>query len=325
MKHYLIIVCCLLASHMAFAADSMQQLIVQKQYAQAVQVGEQILRQTPNHASTRFLTAYAYQMNGKTDKAIQLYEALIKDEPELPEPRNNLAMIYLEKGNYDHASQLLVSAINTNISYAIAYANLSQVYKGIASEAYRRAISQSDEPAKYTHDIELTAITWLDNLDTETATQIASLPTTKAISADPVVKKPAAKKATVEVSKPAPTLVNVANRNTLLIENVRNWAKAWSDKEFATYTASYASDYRDKFATHAQWVKHRRGRILRPGEIKVEVADFTVKQRDAETATVDFTQAFSSPGYSDRVVKRLEFKRIGAQWEIASERVLSVL
>ena len=345
MKHYLIIVCCLLASHTAFAADSMQQLIVQKQYAKAVRTGEQILRQTPNHASTRFLTAYAYQMNGKTDNAIQLYEALIKDEPELPEPRNNLAMIYLEKGDYDHASQLLVSAINTNISYAIAYANLSQVYKGIASEAYRRAISQSDEPAKYTHDIELTAITWLDNLDTETATQIASLPTTKAIPADPLVKELAVKelavkelavkelavkelavkKATVEISKPAPTLVNVANRNTLLIENVRNWAKAWSNKEFAIYTASYASDYRDKFATHAQWVKHRRGRILRPGEIKVEVADFTVKQRDAETATVDFTQAFSSPGYSDRVVKRLEFRRIGAQWEIASERVLSVL
>ena len=330
MKHYLIIVCCLLASHTAFAAESMQQLVVQKHYAKAVQTGEQILRQTPNHASTRFLTAYAYQMNGKTDKAIQLYEALIKDEPELPEPRNNLAMIYLAKGDYDHASQLLVSAINTNISYAIAYANLSQVYKGIASEAYRRAISQSDEPAKYTHDIELTAITWLDSLDTETATQIASLPPSKAISADPVVKKPAvekplAKKAPVEISKPAPTLVNVANRNTLLIENVRNWAKAWSNKDFAIYTASYASGYRDKFATHAQWIKHRRGRILRPGEIRVEVADFAVEQRDADTATVDFTQAFTSPSYSDRVVKRLEFKRISAQWKIASERVLSVL
>jgi tetratricopeptide (TPR) repeat protein len=330
MKHYLIIVCCLLASHTAIAADSMQQLIVQKQYAQAVQTGEQILRQTPNHASTRFLTAYAYQMNGKTDKAIQLYESLIKDEPELPEPRNNLAMIYLEKGDYDHASQLLVSAINTNISYAIAYANLSQVYKGIASEAYRRAISQSDEPAKYTHDIDLTAITWLDNLDTATTTQIASLPTSKAITTDPavkdpVVKKSAAKKTTVAVIKPAPTLVNVANQETLLIENVRTWAKAWSNKDFAIYTASYAADYRAKFATHSQWVKHRRGRILRPGDIKVEVVDFTVKQRSADTATVDFTQAFSSPGYSDRVVKRLKFKRVGAQWKIASEWVLSVL
>jgi len=320
MKPYLIILCCLLISRLAFAADSMQQLVAQKQYARAIETGEQILRQTPNHTNTRFLTAYAYQMTGDTDKAIELYEALIRDEPELPEPRNNLAMIYLETGNYDHASQLLVSAINTNISYAIAYANLSQVYKGIASEAYRRAISQSDEPAKYTHDIELTAITWLDSQDPGSVTTIASLPTTSSMPADPAVKK-----APLAESKPKPTLVNVANRDTMLIEKVRNWAKAWSSKDFTNYTAFYAADYRDKFPTHAQWVKHRHGRILRPGNIKVEVTSFTVKQRGANRASVDFTQAFNSPGYSDRVVKRLDFNRVGTQWKIASERVLSVL
>jgi len=325
MKHTLIVLCCLLVSGMAFAADSMQQLIVQKQYAKAVQAGEQILRQTPNHANTRFLTAYAHQMTGETDKAVKMYQALIRDKPELPEPRNNLAMIYLEKGDYDQASQLLVSAINTNISYAIAYANLSQVYKGIASEAYRRAISQTDEPAKYTHDIELAAITRLDNLDRATATQIASLPLTKATSTEPLEKKPAAKIATEALSKPTPTLVNVANQDTLLIEKVRNWAKAWSNKDFTSYIASYASGYRDRFTTHARWVNHRRGRILRPGNIEVEVTKFTVKQRNADRATVDFTQAFSSPHYSDRVVKRLEFNRVGSQWKIASERVLSVL
>jgi len=330
MKQTLILLCSLLVSGIAFAAVSMQQLIVQKQYAKAVQAGEQILRQTPNHANTRFLTAYAHQMTGETDKAVKLYEALIRDEPDLPEPRNNLAMIYLEKGDYDQASQLLVSAINTNASYSIAYANLSRIYKGIASEAYRRAISQSDEPAKYTHDIELTAITWLDNVDSDTATQIASLPVTGATSTDPLVnkpavEKPAAKIATVAAVKPTPTLVNVANQDTLLIEKVRNWAKAWSNKDFTSYIASYASGYRDRFTTHARWVNHRRGRILRPGNIEVEVTKFTVKQRNADRAAVDFTQAFSSPRYSDRVVKRLEFIRVGSQWKITSERVLSVL
>lgn len=325
MKHYLIILFCVLVTRVAFAADSMQQLIAQKKYARAMETGEQILRQSPNHANTRFLTAYAYQMTGNTDKAIKLYEALIRDEPELPEPRNNLAMIYLEKGNYDHASQLLVSAINTNISYAIAYANLSQVYKGIASEAYRRAISQADEPAKYTHDIELTAITWLDNQDADSTTAIAALPITSSIPGDPVIKNPGITKAPLAESNPTPTLVNVANRDTMLIEKVRNWAKAWSSKDFTNYTASYAADYRDEFATHEQWVNHRRGRILRPGNIKVEVSNFTVKQRDANRVSVDFTQAFSAPGYRDRVLKRLDFNRAGSQWKIASEQVLSVL
>lgn len=321
MKHYLIILCCLLLSPVAFAADSMQQLIAQKQYAKAIQSGEHILRQTPADSNTRFLTAYANQMTGKTDKAIKMYEDLIRDEPQLPEPRNNLAMILLEQGDYDRASQLLVSAINTRISYAIAYANLSQVYKGIASEAYRRAISQSSEPDKYTHDIELTAITWLDSSSKESITQIASLPDAKAILPEAIVKKASV----AEKNSATPGRVNVANQDSLMSEKVMSWAKAWSSKDFDTYKASYAPDYRGKFNTHAQWVKHRRGRILRPGDIKVEVNNFLVKQRNTNKVTVDFTQAFSSPSYSDRVVKRLGFERVDNQWKIATERVLSVL
>lgn len=321
MKHYLIILCWLLASPVVFAADSMQQLIVQKQYAQAIHSGEQTLRQTPNDSNTRFLTAYAYQMTGKSDRAIKMYEDLIRDEPQLPEPRNNLAMIFLDQGDYDRASLLLVSAINTRINYAIAYNNLSQVYKGIASEAYRRAISQTSEPAKYTHDIELTAITRLDNASAESQTQIASLPTSK-----PVLPKATVKEVPVaEVASATPSLVNVANLDTLMIEKVMYWAKAWSSKDFDSYTGSYTPDYRDKFNTHAQWVKYRRGRILRAGDIKVDVSGFSVKQRSSNKVTVDFTQAFSSPSYNDRVVKRLDFERVGNQWKISKERVLSVL
>jgi hypothetical protein len=110
-----------------------------------------------------------------------------------------------------------------------------------------------------------------------------------------------------------------------MIETVRNWARAWSGKDFARYTDAYRSDYRSRFNTRAQWLEHRRQRILKPGEISVKVSDFSVKQRSSERISVDFTQAFSSPGYSDRVVKRLDFERVGSKWQITSERVLSVL
>ena len=318
MRRYLLVLLCLLLPGTALAAASTQQLqllVEQKKFVKAVLEGNDILQQDPTNTRARFLTAYSYQMIAKTDKAISLYQDLIRDHPTLPEPRNNLAMIYLEQGDYDLASQMLVSAINTRISYAIAYANLSQVYKGIASEAYRRAISQSTEPAKYTHDIELTAITRLDFQGSETAPKIANLSVSQ-----PVLKEPLA-----EDIATTQTVVNAANEGTLLIEKVRNWAQAWSSKDFDNYRASYAPDYRAKFNTHEQWVKYRQKRILRPGDIKVEVSDFTVKQRGANLATVDFTQAFSSPRYSDRVVKRLDFNRVGSQWKIAVERVLSVL
>jgi hypothetical protein len=218
----------------------------------------------------------------------------------LPEPRNNLAMIYLAQGDYDRASRLLVEAINTHRSYAVAYANLSQVYKGIASEAYRRAVSESSEPAKYTHNIELTAITELE-------------------IGEPIVL------ATV-VPEPEPqTLVNTANQQTLLIELVKNWAQAWSGKDFAGYTDFYSPQYRAKFDSHGQWVKHRRQRIMRPGSIRIEVSDIQIKWRSDNRAIIDFKQAFDAANYSDRVVKRLGFNRIDSEWKITEERVLSVL
>ena len=318
MPRYLALLLCLLlcgAMPAAHANPQLQLLIEQSQFAAAARSGEKLLLQNPQDTEARFLTAYAYQMNGKTDQAILLYEAVIGDNPALPEPRNNLAMIYLARGDYDRASQLLVEAINTHSSYGTAYANLSLVYKGIASEAYRRAVSESSEPENYNHEIKLIAITSLDTIAAD------PLPMPQLAQQSPAATEPA----TEEPASSTPTLVNTANLNTLLIENVRNWAEAWSGKQLDVYTAAYTPDYRARFATHEKWVQHRRGRIMRPGEIRVVVSDFTIQQRGDTRASVNFVQAFSSPGYSDRVVKRLDFSRVGSQWKIADEKVISVL
>jgi tetratricopeptide (TPR) repeat protein len=333
MSRYLTPFLCLLLIGTPAAADSAEQLqllIEQKEYARAMRSGEKLLLQNPDNTRARFLTAYAYQMSGHDEKAISLYETVIRENPSLPEPRNNLAMIYLAQGDYDKSSQLLVEALNTHSSYATAYANLSRVYKGIASEAYRRAVSESSEPAKYTHDIELTAITSLDSIPPAPVLP-ASVAIASKTAADPVTlpkPEPAvqalAKTEAITASAPQ-TVINAANHKTLLIENVRNWAGAWSSKEFDAYTSAYVADYRAKFSSHAGWVKHRRSRIVRPGKLEVVVSDFTVKLRGQDRASVDFVQAFSSPGYSDRVVKRLDFRRIDSQWKISAERVLSVL
>ncbi|MDH3762011.1 MAG: tetratricopeptide repeat protein [Gammaproteobacteria bacterium] len=300
-SRFILVLFCLLATESALAAGSvnqLQQLIAEQKFAAAAKNGEQLLRQNATHTRTRFLTAYAYQMNAQADRAITLYQSLIVDNPTLPEPRNNLAMIYLEQGDYDRASQLLVEAINTHPSYATAYQNLSQIYKGIASEAYRRAVSESSQPAKYTHTIQLAAITRLDSVE-------------QGLSADDADSQP--------------TAISVANQETLLIERVKLWAQAWSGKDFAAYTDFYSSQHRAKFDTHEQWLAHRRSRILRPGDISVDVSDFQIKWRSESRAIIDFRQAFQSPGYRDRVVKRLTFSMLGSQWKITEEQVLSVL
>lgn len=301
MNRFVFILLCLLLAGGTVRAASVQQLeqlIAQQQFRTAIEAGETLLRAGEAQPQARFLTAYAYQMSGETDRAGQLYERLIADHPELPEPRNNLAMIYLAQGNYDRASQILVDALNTHPSYATAYDNLSRIYKGIASEAYRRAVSESSEPAKVTHDIKLAAIT---RLDLPPADEPAAAPTSE------------------------PTVVNFANQETFLIEQVKHWAAAWSSKDFDRYTSFYSLGYRSRFKSRDDWLAYRRERILRPGEIRVDVSDIQIRWRSENRAIIDFRQAFQSPRYSDRVRKRLGFNRIGSEWKITEERVLSVL
>ena len=300
MRIKIILVCllCLAAARSPASGQALQQLIDQDRFTDAASRGEALLLDQPNHTLTVFLTAYAQQMSGKEERAIELYQQLIEQNQDLPEPRNNLAMIYLSQGDYDAASQLLVQAINTHSSYATAYENLNRIYKGIASEAYRRAVNESSEPAKYTHNIELAAITRLDSLNSnELETQ----------------------------SDEAPSLIETANQETLLIEQVKKWADAWSDKNFDDYTGFYESDFRGKLPTHNAWIDYRRKRILRAEEIRVAVDNIQVRWLSEMRAIVDFNQAFDSPGYSDRVNKRLIFNRHGSQWKITEEQVLSVL
>lgn len=300
MRFNLILLCllCLMTARAAASSQELQQLIDQGKFADAASRGEALLTDHSRDTQIAFLTAYAHQQTGRDDRAIELYKKLIAEHPNLPEPRNNLAMIYLGQGDHDAASQLLVQAINSHPSYATVYDNLNRIYKGYASEAYRRAVNETSEPSKYVPNIELAAITRLDSVD-----------------ADPAELHPARE----------PSLIETANQETLLIEQVKNWASAWSDKNFTDYTGFYVSGFRGRFATHNAWIDYRRKRIVRPEEIQVEVDNIEVSWTDDTRAIVKFRQAFDSPGYSDRVTKRLVFSRTGSQWKITQEQVLSVL
>ena len=114
-------------------------------------------------------------------------------------------------------------------------------------------------------------------------------------------------------------------KQALLIERVKQWALAWSNKDFGAYTGFYSPQHRAKLKTHEAWVEYRRKRILRPGTIKIEVSDIQIKWRSENRAIIDFRQAFDSANYSDRIMKRLGFSRLGTEWKITEEQVLSVL
>ena len=300
MQRFILFLLFLLLSNPVFAATTLRQLhamVEQSRFAEAKVAAEQMLLQNPEHEQVLFLGAFAYQQSAQPDDAARLYRRVIEINPALPEPRNNLAMIYLDQGDYDRASELLIEAINTHPSYATAYENLSRIYKGIASEAYRRALSESSEPAQYAHDIKLLAINSLSSPE-----------------------KPLLKQAKSEA-----TVVNLANLETLLIQQVKGWAKAWSAKEVDVYVDFYSQQHHPGYNSHSAWIEYRRQRIQRPGKISVDISDIQFRYQSDNGAIVDFKQDYSSARYSDSVIKRLSFTRDGNAWKISDERVLSVL
>jgi hypothetical protein len=276
--------------------EELQRLIDQNSFSLAATTGDKILIEQPANAKIQFLTAYAYQMDQQINRAKELYERLIREYPELPEPKNNLAMIYLDKGNSDKASQLLINALNTHSSYSMVYNNLGRIYRSIASATYRQAVSESNEPVESPR-IDLVALSKL------------SLPDLPAIVTQSVVS----------------SVVNTANVQTLLIEQVKKWAKSWNDKDFPTYISFYSANHRPSFDTHIAWVEHRRNRIMRPGKINVLVSDIEISEQVENSVIIHFKQTYDSPNYSDKVIKQIVFRQIGSTWKISDERVISVL
>jgi tetratricopeptide (TPR) repeat protein len=301
MHRFIILVAFSLACGSVFAASSiadLNNLIEQGNYAKASEIGEGLLLEHPGHAKIQFLTAYAYQHNQQNWKAAQLYKKLILQHPELPEPRNNLALIYIDDGDYEKASQLLIDAINTHNSYATAYQNLNRIYASMASEAYKQALSDSGESSKQKPGIELTALREIEFIEQST---------------------------TQGAAPEQNTLVDIANFETLLIERVINWARAWSSKDVDSYAGFYSNEYKSSFNTHDAWVEHRRERIMLPEFIKIGVSNVQIRAQSENRAIIEFEQSFDSPGYTDRVIKRLALSRIGSQWKITNEKVISIL
>jgi len=297
-----------------------------KKYASAATTGLSILRDSPDDVQVKFLTAVALQNNNQPLLAKKYYEQVIKSYPNLPEPRNNLAMIYLQQGQHDQAVDLLITSLKTHPAYATAWMNLSNVYSGLASEAYRRALSEEKDTSNVVHEIQLTAIT-----------KLYSLPDSVT---EKTVKKPQIQLARVEEPKPAPVSKPVINKvvkvepiaqarpavtDEELIEIVRNWAQAWSNKDLKTYLNSYTSNFKGRNNSHKKWQQQRRNRINRPGKINIKLTNINVKSRTQNQAIIDFHQAYKSASYSDKVAKRLYLTNTGNQWKISRENTLAVL
>ena len=130
---------------------------------------------------------------------------------------------------------------------------------------------------------------------------------------------PAAAPAAPPAEKPA-TDARQADR-AAVDKAVRDWAKAWSNKDMPRYYAAYASNFTPaNRASRAQWESDRRIRIVSKKSISVEVREMKVSFT-GETASVRFQQLYTSDNLKGSSRKTLEMVRQGNRWLIVRESV----
>ena len=120
-----------------------------KQYPEAIQRIDELLLKNPRNVQLRFVKT-RIQIELKQYAAAQKTLIEITQQfPELAEPYNNLAALAANQGQWIEARDYLELALKLKPSYAIASANLGEVYMRLAAKAYIDAAKQRSNQREY--------------------------------------------------------------------------------------------------------------------------------------------------------------------------------
>jgi len=123
--------------------SDVEKLVKARKFEDAVTLINSHLKKTPRNVQLRFVKARVQIEMRQFDQAKKTLIEITQQFPELPEPYNNLAAIAANQGNWIEARDYLELALKLRPSYAIASANLGEIYIRLGAQAYENA-------AKYT-------------------------------------------------------------------------------------------------------------------------------------------------------------------------------
>lgn len=119
--------------------SDVEKLIKAKQYEQAQALIDTNLKKNPANVQLRYVKARLYIETRQWALAQKALIEITQQFPELPEPYNNLAAIVANEGKWIEARDYLELALKLRPSYAIASANLGEVYIHLGATAYENA------------------------------------------------------------------------------------------------------------------------------------------------------------------------------------------
>lgn len=135
------------------------------------------------------------------------------------------------------------------------------------------------------------------------------------------------------VRAPAPLPAKAAVGSDDLSARVADWRSAWLSRDPKAYFAFYGADFvpegmtehpatgytADGSKARAAWESQRKQRLAAANGIGIDIQDLVVRTTDAERATTTFRQVYVSDGFSDTVLKTLEWRKEAGVWKIVRE------
>jgi tetratricopeptide (TPR) repeat protein len=119
--------------------SDVEKLVKARKFEDAIDLINAQLKKTPRNVQLRFVKARVQIEMRQFVQAKKTLIEITQQFPELPEPYNNLAAIAANQGNWIEARDYLELALKLRPSYAIASANLGELYIRLGAQAYEDA------------------------------------------------------------------------------------------------------------------------------------------------------------------------------------------
>lgn len=119
--------------------SDVEKLVKARKYQYAITQIDINLKKTPRNVQLRFVKARLQIELRQFDQAKKTLIEITQQFPELPEPYNNIAAIAANQGQWIEARDYLELALKLRPSYAIASANLGEIYIRLGAQAYEDA------------------------------------------------------------------------------------------------------------------------------------------------------------------------------------------
>jgi outer membrane protein, adhesin transport system len=126
-------------------------------------------------------------------------------------------------------------------------------------------------------------------------------------------------------TKPVAPPKVLPNEKEVVASRIQQWVSAWEQKNFDAYVAFYSKKFEPAgFSSRKAWLDNRKQRFSKTGPVRITLQDINITVT-GNKAIAEFMQIYSSPTYSDKVVKQLvlelEQEQENRQWLITKETV----